>query len=175
MRSPPDSTIGATSCSRISTGRSRNGLVVLSPRRSARRSRIRGCRTSCCTRRRSSRDNRAIGRSVAATERARRRSRPRHGPLLDITRDDTRSVTVPDATRSPWSRPGTRYVLCVLKPSGDLPVNAGELARALAALTVESTQPPCRRATISPSRASPAMAPELVGGRRSTLPPRVRR
>jgi len=79
-------------------------------------------------------DNRAIGRRVALTERARATVEAAYGPLLPIARDARVEVngfadtiaTVP---------PGTRYALCVLRPSTDLGLDAGELSRALATLT----------------------------------------
>jgi hypothetical protein len=79
-------------------------------------------------------DNRAIGRGVAATERARATLAAAYGPLLDITRDARVPVTgFAEAVRSVPS--GTRYVLCVLRPSGDLGLDADDLSRALAFLT----------------------------------------
>jgi hypothetical protein len=85
-------------------------------------------------------DNRAIGRSVAATERARATLEAAYGPLLDITRDERVPVTGFGDSIA-MVPPGTRYVLCVLKPSDDLPVNTRELARALAALTSNHAAP----------------------------------
>ena len=79
-------------------------------------------------------DNRVIGRRVALTERARATVEAAYGPLLPIARDARVEVngfadtiaTVP---------PGTRYALCVLRPSTDPGLDAGELSRALATLT----------------------------------------
>src|SRR6185295_4771949 len=79
-------------------------------------------------------DNRAIGREVALTERARASAAAAYGPLLPIARDDR--VAVPrlaDMARD-LAR-GTRYVICVLRPSRDLSLDAGELHVALGALT----------------------------------------
>jgi hypothetical protein len=85
-------------------------------------------------------DNRAIGRSVVATQRARATLEAAYGPLLDITRDERVPVTgFADAVAAVV--PGTRYVLCVLKPSGDLPVNTSELSTALATLTSNRAAP----------------------------------
>jgi hypothetical protein len=85
-------------------------------------------------------DNRAIGRSVVATPRARATLEAAYGPLLDITRDERVPVTgFADAVAAVV--PGTRYVLCVLKPSGDLPVNTSELSTALATLTSNQAAP----------------------------------
>lgn len=79
-------------------------------------------------------DNRAIGRRVAATERARATLEAAYGPLLDITRDARVPVTgFVDQIGNVAA--GTRYVLCVLKPAGDLKLNADDLSRAVASLT----------------------------------------
>jgi Protein O-mannosyl-transferase TMEM260-like len=79
-------------------------------------------------------DNRAIGRSVTATERARATLEAAYGPLFEISPDD-RVPVVGFTEAIATIRPDTRYVLCVLKPSGELPVNASDLSRALTALT----------------------------------------
>jgi hypothetical protein len=79
-------------------------------------------------------DNRAIGRDVALTERARAAAMAAYGPLIPMARDGR--VPVPalsDATRS--LAPGTRYVLCVLRPASGVRLDAGELSRALQLLT----------------------------------------
>ena len=79
-------------------------------------------------------DNRAAGREVALTERARATAAAAYGPLLPIARDER--VPVPrlaDATRD--LPRGTRYVICVLRPSRDLSLDTEELARALRSLT----------------------------------------
>ena len=56
------------------------------------------------------------------------------GPLLTITSDPR--VTVTGLADTVAAVPaGTRYALCVLRPSGDLSLNAGELSQALARLT----------------------------------------
>ena len=79
-------------------------------------------------------DNRAIGRGVAITERARATIEAAYGPLLPVTRDAR--VPVPGFAETIGRiAPGTRYVLCVLRPSGDLSLDALELSSALAALT----------------------------------------
>ena len=78
-------------------------------------------------------DNRAIGREVVATERARATAEAAYGPLLPITPDPR--VVVPrfiDTARS--VPPGTRYVVCVLRPSRDLRLDAAELGGALQSL-----------------------------------------
>jgi hypothetical protein len=78
-------------------------------------------------------DNRAVGRDVALTERARGTAAAAYGPLLPTARDER--VVVPrlaDTTRD--LAQGTRYVLCVLRPSRDLSLDTEELARALRSL-----------------------------------------
>jgi len=79
-------------------------------------------------------DNRAAGREVALTERARATAAAAYGPLLPIARDER--VPVPRLTDATGDLPrGTRYVMCVLRPSRDLSLDKEELARALRALT----------------------------------------
>src|SRR5207247_10180608 len=78
-------------------------------------------------------DNRAIGREVALTGRARAAAAAAYGPLLPIVRDAR--VPVPrlsDIARE--TRAGTRYVLCVLRPSRDLRLDVAELSRAVRSL-----------------------------------------
>jgi hypothetical protein len=75
------------------------------------------------------RDNAAIGREVAATSRARTEVASLFGPLLPTALDPR--VAVPSlasiVARVP---PGTPYVLAVLKPSRDLPLDDDDLQRA---------------------------------------------
>jgi hypothetical protein len=79
-------------------------------------------------------DNQAIGRGVALTERARSTIAALYGPLLPITRDPR--VAVPSLAETVRSIPsGTRYALCVLRPSRDLALDADDLTAALLALT----------------------------------------
>ena len=79
-------------------------------------------------------DNHAIGRDVALTERARATIHAAYGPLLPVTRDARVTVlTLADVIRD--VAPGTRYVLCVLRPSPDLSLDAGELSSALTTVT----------------------------------------
>jgi hypothetical protein len=79
-------------------------------------------------------DNRAIGREVMLTERARATAAAAYGPLLPIAPDTRVSVpSLADAVRD--ATPGTRFVVCVLRPSRDLRLDAADLARALQALT----------------------------------------
>ena len=78
-------------------------------------------------------DNRAAGREVALTERARATAAAAYGPLLPIARDQR--VPVPRLADTTRDLPrGTRYVLCVLRPSRDLSLDADELGRALRSL-----------------------------------------
>ena len=79
-------------------------------------------------------DNHAIGRRVALTERARATVETAYGPLLPITRDARVPVTG-FAEAIAHLPEGSRYVLCVLKPSGDLDLDTADLSRAMAALT----------------------------------------
>jgi len=79
-------------------------------------------------------DNHAIGRQVALTERARATIEAAYGPLLPVARDVR--VPVPNLTQATDDvAPGTRYVLCVLRPSSDLRLDATDLARVLINLT----------------------------------------
>jgi hypothetical protein len=79
-------------------------------------------------------DNRAIGREVALTERARAEVNAAYGPMLPIE-PDPRVAAAPLSERVDGLPPGTPYVLCLLKPSRDLILDADDLARALRALT----------------------------------------
>jgi hypothetical protein len=78
-------------------------------------------------------DNRAAGREVALTERARTTAAAAYGPLLPIVRDAR--VPVPRLADTTRDLPqGTRYVLCVLRPSRDQGLDTEELALALRSL-----------------------------------------
>ena len=79
-------------------------------------------------------DNDAIGRRVALTERARATIEAAYGPLMPIA-PDPRVPTATLGDEVAGIAPGTRYVLCVLRPSRDLPLDQPELSRALGALT----------------------------------------
>ena len=72
-------------------------------------------------------DNTAIGREVLLTERARASAVAAYGPLLPIAAD-TRVAVPTLASAADGIAGGTRYVLCVLEPSRDLPVDRGGLA-----------------------------------------------
>ena len=72
---------------------------------------------------------------MALTERARDALVGAYGPLVPTVADAR--VAVAGDSRI-WSRglaPGTRYVLCVLKPSREFTLDAGDLSRAVAVLT----------------------------------------
>ena len=75
-------------------------------------------------------DNRAIGREVALTERARATASAAYGPLLTLTRD-ARVVVPPLSAVGQQIAQGTRYVVCVLRPSRDLAIDRDGLARLL--------------------------------------------
>ena len=79
-------------------------------------------------------DNRAIGRRVALTERARSTIETAYGPLLP-TVPDPRVPVVTLMDSMPRVPPGTRYAFCVLRPAGDLALDAASVSHALAALT----------------------------------------
>jgi hypothetical protein len=79
-------------------------------------------------------DNREIGRDLVLTERARVELNAAYGPLLP-TDPDPRVAVEPLAASIESLRPGTRYVLCVLRPSRDLALDSAELNRAWHLLT----------------------------------------
>lgn len=80
------------------------------------------------------RDNANIGRAVQATERSRRLLNDAYGPLLPSAPDRTHAarslVELVDGLP-----PGTRYVLSVLKPVREFPLDQEDLASALRTLT----------------------------------------
>src|SRR3989442_1476593 len=79
-------------------------------------------------------DNQTIGRDVTLTARAAATLTATYGPLLPVV-PDTR-VNVPTLSDAVGDLPsGTRYVLCVLRPSRDLDVDAGDFTQALRTLT----------------------------------------
>ena len=79
-------------------------------------------------------DNRAIGRGVALTERARTTIETAYGPLFPVSRDAR--VEVPTLAQALGNvAPGTRYALCVLRPSPDLKLDPAEVTNALTMLT----------------------------------------
>jgi hypothetical protein len=79
-------------------------------------------------------DNLAAGRSVVVTGRARNTLEAAYGPLLPTMPDDrlpgaSLLQAVKDLAR------GTRYVLCILKPSRDFQIDADDLAGTLTWIT----------------------------------------
>jgi hypothetical protein len=79
-------------------------------------------------------DNEGIGRDVTLTGRAAATLTASYGPLLSVVPDARVTVpTLSDAVRD--LPPGTRYVLCVLRPSRDLAIDAADLTVALRTLT----------------------------------------
>jgi hypothetical protein len=78
-------------------------------------------------------DNDDVGRVVALTERARFQIDAAYGPLLP-TVPDGRVVVRPLSERVAGLPPGTPYVLCLLKPSRDMTLDAADLALALQVL-----------------------------------------
>jgi hypothetical protein len=78
-------------------------------------------------------DNLAIGRQVALTDRARVDVQDAYGPLLPTVRDRR----VPASTLSEVVQdlpPGTRYVLCLLRPTSDLRLDWDDVSRSLRSL-----------------------------------------
>jgi hypothetical protein len=79
-------------------------------------------------------DNLAIGREVTATARAQQQAAAAYGPLLPAELDPrVPAVTLGDLVGG--LPPGTRYALCVLKPTDEFTVDESELAGALRTLT----------------------------------------
>jgi hypothetical protein len=76
------------------------------------------------------RDNLAANRVVAVTARARAVLTSSYGPLLPAV-PDRRVQVEPIADVARAIPPGTRYVICVLRPSGDLPFDRSDLDAAL--------------------------------------------
>ena len=78
-------------------------------------------------------DNHAVGRSIALSEHARSAIDAAYGPLLPTMPDP--QVTVPSLAERVAGLPaGTPYVLCLLKPSRDMTLDADDLAAALRVL-----------------------------------------
>jgi len=79
-------------------------------------------------------DNAAIDRDVMLTSRARSTLAAAYGPLFPTAPDP--EVAVPSLAAMVRDLPdGTRYVLCILKPTGELKLEWDEIGRALAAAT----------------------------------------
>jgi len=79
-------------------------------------------------------DNHAIGRDVALTSRAAATLTAAYGPLLPIVPDPRVHVTAL-SERVHDLPAGTRYALCVLRASHDLPIDTTDLTEALRTLT----------------------------------------
>jgi hypothetical protein len=80
------------------------------------------------------RDNLAIGRDLVLTERAQQDLFTAYGPLFSPQRDSrVEPQRLADLVRG--LAPGTRYVLCVLKPSAEFSLDAADLQTALEQLT----------------------------------------
>jgi hypothetical protein len=80
------------------------------------------------------RDNAAIGRTIVATDRARFNLQSAYGPLLAITRDDRiPAARLVDLVRDLPA--GTRYVLCLLRPSREFPLDGEDLQAGLRIVT----------------------------------------
>ncbi len=105
-------------------------------------------------------DNEAIGRSALATEGSRRLLSAAYGPLLPSAIDRTLNggglARLVDGLA-----PGTRYVIAVLKPVREFPLDRGDLASALRSLTsgtVEALPPGDYAAIAGTVGAPPALA-----------------
>ncbi len=79
-------------------------------------------------------DNDAAGRRVFLTDRANRELAAAYGPLLPSAPDPAPDDE-PLAAQVQRLDPGTRYVLCVLRPSRDLALDSGDVAAAVRILT----------------------------------------
>jgi hypothetical protein len=82
-------------------------------------------------------DNHDVERQVALTERARSEIDALFGPFLP-TAPDPRVVVRPLSERVAGLPPGTPYVLCLLKPSRDMTLDADDFAAALRTLSATS-------------------------------------
>jgi hypothetical protein len=78
------------------------------------------------------RDNRSIGREIVATEAAAAQIAAAYGPLVKLVPARTRP-TLEGAVRQMTS--GSRYVLCVLKPTRDVAFDHDDLKRAIERLS----------------------------------------
>ena len=79
-------------------------------------------------------ENREIGREVVLSDRAQAALAAAYGPLLP-TRQDPRVAVPGIAELTSDLAPGTRYALCVLKPTRDFALDEADLTRAVARLT----------------------------------------
>jgi hypothetical protein len=79
-------------------------------------------------------DNREIGREVVLSDRAQAALASAYGPLIP-TRPDPRVAVPGIAELTSDLAPGTRYALCILKPTPDFALDAADLTHALTRLT----------------------------------------
>ena len=86
------------------------------------------------------RDNVAAGRELVLTPRARELVAQAYGPLLPIDNEPAASPSLAAAVAN--LPPGTRYVLCVLRPTPDFVLDREDLAKAVDLLTGRSTPIP---------------------------------
>jgi hypothetical protein len=83
------------------------------------------------------RDNMAVGREVALSERAATTLAGTYGPSMPIVRDDRIGTpSIADVARS--IPRGSRYVVCVLRPTRDVVIDIADLAEGLRTLTGNS-------------------------------------
>jgi hypothetical protein len=79
-------------------------------------------------------ENAAIGRRVLVSERARAELEAAYGPGVTVVRDP--AIAVPTLASTVDDLPaGTRFVLCVLRPSREFTIDQNDLSRALRRLT----------------------------------------
>jgi hypothetical protein len=79
------------------------------------------------------RDNLAVGRDVVLTERAKDMLEEAYGPIFPIEGEDVPPATLAGLARELPAR--TRYVLCILRPAREFPLDSRDLAEALGMLT----------------------------------------
>lgn len=78
-------------------------------------------------------DNAAIDREVTLTERARTELEAAYGPLLPTAIDNRVARPTLESTARSLA-PGTRYIMCILRPLREVTMEWSEVGRALAAL-----------------------------------------
>lgn len=84
------------------------------------------------------RDNAAIDRRFVTTPRAAGDLQHAYGPLFDIHRDPAApAIALKDFART--IPPGTKYAICVLKPTRDYTIDRNEIREAIRTLTGESS------------------------------------
>ena len=83
------------------------------------------------------RDNVAVGREVALSERAATSLASSYGATMSVIRDDRIGTpSIADVARS--IPRGSRYVVCVLRPTRDVTIDAADLAEGLRTLAADS-------------------------------------